>query len=891
MELIIFFLLFSSVKLSDAMPQEVRIGGFLDLESYQGKQCNVAIQLAIQDVNDYRTLLNATRLEFLNGQLGSSALTNAANVMELLSANVVSVVAPMTAYVSNFISLVTDSSQVPLLTFAGNDVSVRMKHSAYSIQMFGSDAVQMKAIASLLQKFYWREIVVIFQDDEVGVGGILALNNALRTLTGGSRIVQKFPVSDEYFNGSSWKAILKSLDKEKTRSRVFLVHTSYHLAKKIFKEAKYSGVMQQQGYVWIVTEWVANYLDVVHDKGMDSMQGVIGVRTRIPSSSRLQHINTRWNESFTRAYPDVLHSDNISMIGVYAYDSIWVIARAIDDLFRASNHTELEFGSSTDAHFFQEGSVMFKMAADTSFEGISGQIAFSENGLLEVDSYDIINVVNKEIRVVGSWSKEGLNLIREEGLEITWPNGSSIPPSGYRKFLVGVPPHVVFAEFVNITDNNRNFSGFCIDVFRHALEKLPYHLDYEFQVSEESDKNPDYDDLVDQVANKTFDVVVADITILTNRTAKVDFTQPYTDTGLVIMVPVKKTRSSRWPFLQPFTRSMWLTAAAFILLTAILLWLLERSENHAFTGKPAKQMEVSLWFSFSTIVFAHREKVMTCLGKLILMIWLFVVLILNSSYTASLASILTAQQLSPIIQDTETLRASNVRIGHLFGSFVETYLTNELKIDQTRLRSLVKPEDYVELLRNGSIGAIVDEIPYINMVMSKHCGEFTIVGQPFYRGGFGILFAKGSPVVSEMTSAVLNLTQNKTELEEIRRKWFASHFPSSSSSPCVDKEENYGSGQLSLGTFWGLFVIATAAYCSMVLAYFGLKFHKFRQSSTRVQDVQPIPPLVAIDPGPSNPNIYTLSPPFPQIFTSQLIPTSQSGVYIVNPRRRRALSA
>ncbi|XP_057867863.2 glutamate receptor 3.2 [Cryptomeria japonica] len=594
MELILLFLLFSSVKLIDSMPQEVRIGGFLDLESYQGKQCNVAIQLAMQDANDHHTLLNATRLQFLNGQIGSSALINAGNVMKLLTANVVSVVAPMTAYVSNFISLATDSSQVPLLTFAGNDASMSMKHSAYSIQMIGSDVVQMKAVASLIRKFYWREIVVIFQDDELGVGGILALNNALQTFPASSRIVQKFPVSDQYFNSSSWKAILKSIDKNKTRSRVFLVHTSYGLAKKIFLEAKHSGIMQQQGCVWIVTEWVANYLDVVNDKSMDSMKGVIGVRRRIPSSPRLQSINTRWNDNFTRMYPHVTHSDNIGIIGAYAYDSIWVIARAIDALFRVNNRTELEFKSSTDAHIFQEGNAMFKIAAENSFKGISGQIAFTENGLLEVDSYDIINIINREIRVVGSWSKEGLNLIRE-GLEITWPNGSSIPPSGYRKFLVGVPPHVVFAEFVNITDDNKNFSGFCIDVFLRALEKLPYHLDYEFQLSEECDENPNYNDLVDQVANKTFDAVVADITILTNRTAKVDFTQPYTDTGLVIMVPMKKTPSSAWPFLQPFTRSMWLTAAAFILLTAFLLWLLERDENDAFTGKPAKQMEVSLW--------------------------------------------------------------------------------------------------------------------------------------------------------------------------------------------------------------------------------------------------------------------------------------------------------
>ncbi|GLJ52878.1 hypothetical protein SUGI_1126390 [Cryptomeria japonica] len=54
--------------------------------------------------------------------------------------------------------------------------------------------------------------------------------------------------------------------------------------------------------------------------------------------------------------------------------------------------SELELKSSTDAHNFQEGNTMFKIAVENNLKGISGRIAFRENGLLEVDSYDIINI-------------------------------------------------------------------------------------------------------------------------------------------------------------------------------------------------------------------------------------------------------------------------------------------------------------------------------------------------------------------------------------------------------------------------------------------------------------------------------------------------------------------
>jgi ionotropic glutamate receptor len=52
------------------------------------------------------------------------------------------------------------------------------------------------------------------------------------------------------------------------------------------------------------------------------------------------------------------------------------------------------------------------------------------------------------------------------------------------------------------------------------------------------------------------------------------------------------------------------------------------------------------------------------LGRLVVIIWLFVVLIVTSSYTASLTSILTVEKLSSPIKGIESLIMSNDRIGY-----------------------------------------------------------------------------------------------------------------------------------------------------------------------------------------------------------------------------------
>lgn len=138
---------------------------------------------------------------------------------------------------------------------------------------------------------------------------------------------------------------------------------------------------------------------------------------------------------------------------------------------------------------------------------------------------------------------------------------------------------------------------------------------------------------------------------------------------------------------------------------------------------------------------------MSTLGRGVLIVWLFVVLIINSSYTASLTSILTVQQLSSPIKGIETLMKSNDPIGYQEASFARNYMIKELGIDESRLVPLAMPEDYVKALKDGpkagGVAAIVDERPYIELFLSSRC-EFSIVGQEFTKNGWGFVSASVS---------------------------------------------------------------------------------------------------------------------------------------------------
>lgn len=145
-------------------------------------------------------------------------------------------------------------------------------------------------------------------------------------------------------------------------------------------------------------------------------------------------------------------------------------------------------------------------------------------------------------------------------------------------------------------------------------------------------------------------------------------------------------------------------------------------------------------FFFS--VASAGENTMSTLGRGVILIWLFVVLIINSSYTASLTSILTVQQLSSPISGLDSLKASDEPIGFQVGSYAERYLTEDIGISKSRLVALGSPEAYAKALQlgpsKGGVAAIIDERPYVEIFLSTQC-TFRIVGQEFTRSGWGFV--------------------------------------------------------------------------------------------------------------------------------------------------------
>lgn len=104
-----------------------------------------------------------------------------------------------------------------------------------------------------------------------------------------------------------------------------------------------------------------------------------------------------------------------------------------------------------------------------------------------------------------------------------------------------------------------------------------------------------------------FDAVVGDITIRANRSEYIDYTLPFTESGVAMVVPMKSSKNtSVWAFLKPLTWKLWVVIGSSFVFMAVIVWTLEHRVNEKFNGSAVDQIFNSLWYSFSTMVFAHR---------------------------------------------------------------------------------------------------------------------------------------------------------------------------------------------------------------------------------------------------------------------------------------------
>ncbi|OWM65877.1 hypothetical protein CDL15_Pgr015302 [Punica granatum] len=824
--------------------ERVKVGLLLDSNATMGRIASSYINTALSDFYEahpsYRTRLS---LHFRNPQNDVVLVASAA--LDLMqNEEVHAIIGPAYSSQAKFVIDLGIKAQVPIISFSATSPSLSPTQSRYFVRTAYDDCSQVKAIAALIQAFGWREIVPIYEDTDYGNGLIPYLTDAFQNID------TRVPYRSAIHPTAQDIDILKELNKVMTMpTRVFLVHMTATLGSRLFVLANEAGMLNEES-VWIVTDGLSSLLDPVGSTAMSSMQGVVGVRPYVPMSKRLK----KFMEKQLNTSPGISTfngTETVNLFSLWAYDTIWALAKVAEKQWtssdqlryvRPSTNRKMAALNFSDTGTSEMGPKLLQGIINLSFHGLSGLFEMV-HGQLQPSGFEIINVLGNEEKIIGYWtSKHGLSKTlsnrTEENREyystsmddlkpILWPGKTQKEPKGWvmpplkdTKMKISVPFKTGFSEFFKIHWDQRtgvpSYSGFSYDMFIAVMDALPFYMPYEIVPFMNASRQSagTYDEMLYQIKLQKVDIVVGDVIVVANRSNYVDFTLPYSESGVSMVVAIKDDeRRNMWIFLRPLSWALWLTIGLSFVLTSLIVCFLEgRHQNEDFGGSRSEQLSTSLWFSFSTLVFAHREKVVNNRTRLVLAVWIFLLLIITQSYTASLASLLTVERLQPQYVDVQELVRKHHHVGYQKGSYVREFLVRDLGFDESRLIPLNSAEEYHEALSNGigngGVAAIYEETPFIKLFLGKYCNKYMMA------------FPRGSPLVAYFSRAILNVTQDKTKMNEIERK---NHLRQSSS--CQGEESNQGGATISshnlslgVGSFSGLFIITGIVAVLAVLA-------------------------------------------------------------------------
>ncbi|KAK6137150.1 hypothetical protein DH2020_029107 [Rehmannia glutinosa] len=804
----------------------IRVGVVIDMDDY-GEMALTCISMALSDFYANRGHYK-TRLVLTNRDSKGDIVGAAAAALDLLkNVEVQAIIGPLYSEQASFLIALGHKAQVPIITFSATSPSLSSLQSPYFVRATLNDSSQVDAIGAIIKAFGWREVVPIYVDNEFGEGIIPFLTDALEKVN--ARLTYRSVISSLATDDQIVAELYKLMTMQ---TRVFVVHMLSPLASRLFTKAKQLGMMSQE-YAWIITDGITNELNSMDRSVIESMLGVIGVKPYLPKTNELDDFTIRFKKTVRNNSPKALIPD-FDIFGLWAYDSAIALAMAAEKAsLRNATYREANVSrNSTDLEAFgvsDSGPGLIQALSTTTFKGLAGDFKLVD-GQLQAPPYEIVNMVGPGDRGIGYWTKES-GIVKELNFtgantntystsksnlgSIIWPGDPTSSPKGWviptngKKLRVGVPVKEGFTEFVHVTwnsDNSAKVKGYCIDVFDAVMAALPYGVPYEYIPFATPDHKMagDYHDLAYQVFLGNFDAVAGDVTIVGNRSQYIDFTLPYTESGISMVVPIQDDkRKNTWLFVKPLTWELWLTSFCSFVFIGVLIWILEHRINEDFRGPLWYQVGMIFWFAFSTMVFAHKERVVSNLARFVLIIWFLVVLILTQSYTASLASMLTVQKLQPKVRDVSELIKNKEYVGYMKGSFVKGFL-KDMKFDASQLKEYGSMEQLDEFLskgsKNGGIGAYFHEIPYIKLFLGKYGSKYTTAGPTYKANGFGFVFPKGSPLVPDVSRAILNVTESQ-QMVEIENKWLGDN-----KIKCPDSEL-YPFKSLGLASFWGLFLI------------------------------------------------------------------------------------
>jgi ABC-type amino acid transport substrate-binding protein len=307
--------------------------------------------------------------------------------------------------------------------------------------------------------------------------------------------------------------------------------------------------------------------------------------------------------------------------------------------------------------------------------------------------------------------------------------------------------------------------GFSLDLWQRVAQEggLDYQLVWVKSVSE----------VIDAVRSGKADVGVAAISITAERDQIVDFSQPYYESGLQVLVEAGGNGGTASAvvaalFNGGFLRLLGVIALALLVSSHLLWWFEHRGNENDFPQSYRSGVWESLWWTSSVLITGGCENKapIGVGGRLVAVVWMLTGILLVSVLTATVTSALTVRSLTSEISGPQDLPGH--QSATVAGSTAEKYLAER----KLQFRSFPSVDEAVAALEAHNVQAVIYDAPVLLYRASRTGNaQARVVGHLFEKQNYGIALPQGSALRKPINQILLRLAE-QGYLAELRRKYF-----------------------------------------------------------------------------------------------------------------------
>nr|APF30038.1 ionotropic glutamate receptor NMDA 2A [Homarus americanus] len=720
---------------------------------------------------------------------------------------------------------------IPVIAWnADNSGLEQASMSGLRIQMAPSIHHQAAAMLSILVRYQWHAFTIVTSHIAGHTDFVQTVRDQVHQYGDKQDLSKpniKFTVIDTVLINEPEEDLAIVADSE---ARIMLLYSTKEEARFIMRSAEVLG-LTGKNYVWIVTQSVVGPTDGGPNEFPVGMLGV--------------HFDTDDN---------ALQEAIVTTIRIFGYG----VLNFLDD--SRNEHLSLKPQLSCEGHTnarWTLGATFYRylknvsVSYDKVYDNVVGKrderlsvVEFLQDGTRKDVELKIMNLRDagslstkkwEEIGTWNSWDAEGVTIN-----DIVWPGHQHVPPPGVpEKFHLKIvfleePPYIslaspdpvtgqcnanrgilcrvatdaMMANVVNQTLAQQNStyyqccSGFCIDMLQKFSDELGFSYDL-FRVEDgkwgtlEGNK---WNGLVAALINHKADMALTSFKINSERESVIDFTVPYLESGIAIVVAKRTGIISPTAFLEPFDTASWmLVAFVAIQVAALTVFLFEWLSPGGYNMKvaPPRDHKFSLlrtyWLVWAVLFQAavHVDCPKGFTARFMANIWAMFAVVFLAIYTANLAAFMITREEYHDLSGIEDHRLQNpyfkkppFKFGFVPFTNTETIMAKHEHEMFQYMRQYNKSNinQGIKAIKKGEQDAFIYDATVLDYLVGQddECTLLT-VGAWYHMTGYGIAFPRGSKHTSHFNEKLMSYKDNG-DMERIQRFWLT--------GACKPKKQN-----------------------------------------------------------------------------------------------------